>query len=272
MTRSGSERRWAMASAPTPLAWSSPDAGAGPLERLVILLPILLLPHIGTLGDILRIACLLVAVLAIDLGLSAGLDHARSARGFTPAALGLAIGVGLGLAIGPGPTWPLTLFAAVVMLERTALANHEWLAPIGLRGLAAALLVDLTIVALGLERSIDWLALGGGLGIALAAADALLSAEAAANDPAPGDRRIGLLETTLAIGLVVAIGAHAALLAGEPTLEPLARAGGYLILPLFALALLRFGWLAFERRTWPDALGGALLIAWALAASLLLEP
>ncbi|HRY25751.1 MAG: hypothetical protein H6852_14935 [Geminicoccaceae bacterium] len=265
MARSIPDSRWATAK--SPVATAPAGGGARVLERLVLVLPILLLPHVGTPDDILRVGCLVAAVLAIDLGLDTGWPA-------TPAALGIAIGAGLGLAVGPGAAWPLALFAAVAMLERTARADQDWLARIGLRALAAALLVDLALVVLDLERSLDWLALGAGISLALAAAERLRveAAAAATRDAAADDRRLGALETALAVGLVVAIGAHAALLAGDPALAPLARAGGYLVLPFFALGLLRFGWLALARREGSDPLGGALLAGWALAASLLLEP
>ena len=55
-------------------------------------------------------------------------------------------------------------------------------------------------------------------------------------------------------------------------LEDAFNRDGYLVLPFFALGLLRFGWLALARREGSDPLGGALLAGWALAASLLLEP
>ncbi|MEZ5905800.1 MAG: hypothetical protein R3C69_12120 [Geminicoccaceae bacterium] len=255
------------------MAASTADGDARLLERLVLVLPILLLPHVGTPDDILRVGCLVAAVLAIDLGLGFRWHPSRRSAGFTPAALGIAIGAGLGLAIGPGAAWPLALFAAVAMLEHSARADRDWLVRIALRALAAALLVDLALVALGLERSLDWLALGGGIGLALAAAAQLQVETAAAATSEPvDDRRQGLLESALAVGLVVAIGAHAALLAGDPALAPLACAGGYLVLPFFAFGLLRFGWLALARRPGIDPLGGALLAGWALAASLLLEP
>lgn len=273
MARSIPDSRWATASARSPVAAFPTGGGARLLERLVLVLPILLLPHVGTPDDILRIGCLVAAVLAIDHGLGTGWHAGSTSGGFTRAALGIAIGAGLGLAIGPGAAWPLALFAAVVMLERSARADRDWLVRIGLRALAAALLVDLALVAVDLERSLDWLALGGGIGLALAAAARLqVEAAAAATNEAADDRRLGILETALAVGLVVAIGAHAALLAGDPALAPLARAGGYLVLPFFAFGLLRFGWLALARRDGLDPLGGALLIGWALAASLLLEP
>ncbi len=264
MVRSIPESGWAMAW--SPVAAYPAGGGARLLERLVLLLPILLLPHVGTPADILRVGCLVAAVLAIDFGLDTGWRA-------TPAALGIAIGAGLGLAVGPGAVWPLAHFAAVAMLEHAARADRDWLVRIGLRALAAALLVDLALVALDLERNLDWLALGGGIGLAFAAAERLrIEAAAAATREVENDRRIGFLETAVAVGLVVAIGAHAALLAGDPALMSLARAGGYLVLPFFALGLLRFGWLALARRDGLDPLGGALLVLWALAASFLLEP
>ncbi len=274
MASSEPESRWAPA-LPHPAPAGTLSDGSGRFaERLVLLLPILLLPHVGTPGDLLQIACLLAAVLAIDFGLGLELPRAREAGNHVPAALGLAIGIGIGLAVGQGALWPLLLYAALTMLERTAEGERGWLARLGLRALAAALLVDLALVALGLERSLDWLALGCGIGLASAATEALKTATSTTGTDGalPEAWPESFLETALAIGLVVAIGAHAALLAGEPALAPLARSGSFLVLPLFALGLLRLGWLVFERRHGPDGLAVASLIAWALAASVLLEP
>ena len=274
MATSEPESRWAPNLPHLAPAGFLPDGSGRFAERLVLFLPILLLPHVGTPADLLQVGCLLAAVLAIDLGLGLELPRAGRAEGFVPTALGLAIGIGIGFAVGQGALWPLLLYAALAMLERTAEGERGWLARLGLHALAAALLVDLAVVALGLERSLDWLALGGGIGLASAAAEALAATTAGKGmeGVAPNESIESGLETALAIGLVVAIGAHAGLLAGEPALALLARSGSFLVLPFFALGLLRLGWLALDRRQGPDGLAVASLIAWALAASLLLEP
>ena len=139
-------------------------------------------------------------------------------------------------------------------------------------------MLDLALVALGLQRSSLWLALGAAVGMALATRQALAETDAKARgDKADrsSQRRPtrSLLELAFACLLALVLALYGALLAHEPALRQLAAEGGYLTVPFLALALLRLGYTALDhgRRPGLDRLGILLLVLWALSATWLME-
>lgn len=263
-------------------AWRAPAFGlalpaaaegnARQLHLLVPVLPILLLPQMGTPEDLLRLGCLLLAVLAIDLGLATRQRAVARRTELVTAAAGIALGTGMGIVLGTGVALALALYAGSAALERDLRDGDRLALRLVLRALAVILLLDLALVDLGAERGPAWLALGAGIGLMLAAADELrhLRATARAIEAPEAADDGALLEALVVGGALLAAGAYAALLGSEPDLLALAP-GSYLTLPLFTVAAMRLAWLALADRRQPDAPALVLLLAWALAASGLLE-
>ena len=158
-----------------------------------------------------------------------------------------------------GPTrWPLQLLAAA---------------------LGTAVAVDLSLVTLGLERDSVWLGLGAAIGTACAAARLLAGARDGGSrggdrEGASRQRLEALLEMVLVMATVLVLGLYGTLLAHEPALRVSATTGGYLGVPLLALALLRLALVALATgpRRGLDPLGALLLGGWALVTATLLQP
>lgn len=281
--------------------WLALGGGRSPAlvpERLVLFLPALLLPAVGTAGDFSLLALLCLCVVTADMALAAGGQRALAV------ATAAWLGAGLLLGIGTAVTFALWFLVRGLEGQRTG-----WPA-LALAALGAALLVDLAMVGLALERSGLWLALGAMAGLAGAAKRGLAetSAESAGRRSSGHDlaahervaRERGGLETLFVTALVLGLALYGALLAHDAALRPLAAAGGYLTVPLLALAILRLAMSALARpqsrperhpeRRWRDGaedeaavepaakaatpvdpLTLAAFAAWALAASLLFE-
>jgi len=82
------------------------------------------------------------------------------------------------------------------------------------------------------------------------------------------------LELAFASFLALALALYGALLTHEPALRQLADVGGYLTVPILALALLRLTFVALDRgqgRPGPDILSVLLLALWALSTGWLME-
>ena len=233
---------------PTLLDW----LGRGRQERLVLFLPMLTLPTVAGWRDLLLLGALLLLVTAIERALEPPRPSDRTGLAIAGLAWLLA-----GLVFGTGAALTLALFALARSIEQR-LPEALWPIRLGLTGLAAALLVDLALIALALERSSLWLALAATIGTATAAARHL--------DDHAAEPRIYLEAALIAAGCLV-LALYAALLAHEPALDQLADAGRFLALPLLAAAVVRLGWLALEpgRRRRADPLAIGLLAAWALA-------
>jgi hypothetical protein len=163
----------------------------------------------------------------------------------------------------------------VVRCIERQVPETNWPARLGLGALATALIVDLSLVTLALERSVVWLALGAAIGTAFAANRMLLTPGNALQgatvnfDAATADRRRVWLEAVLMTALVLVLAFYGALLASEPALVAPAVAGGYLTVPIIALAVLRLAMLALTggRRRGVDPLAALLLAGWALTAA-----
>ena len=243
-------------------------------EHLVVLAPLCLVPVAWTPIDILALTLVFALLMGADAALAALGSAGLAARQWHSAAL---LGAGLWLAtapvLGTGAMVTFGLFLVVRCLDLQVPAA-AWPIRLGLAALATALVIDLSLVTLAVERSIVWLALAAAIGTAQAAARmlapddssqrALAYAEAAA-----ADRRRVRVEAVLATALVLVIALYGALLAHEPSLVAPAIAGGYLTVPLVALAALRLALLGLstERRRGVDLVACALLASWALAAA-----
>jgi hypothetical protein len=258
---------------------ASPGLDRRGCESLVVFLPIFILPSIGTAADLALVAWLYAAVLLIEamLALPAG-GSPRTApsagEGYTR--IFLVAGCLLTVApVGIGALCTLALYTGIRALA-TAAGERRAIRTVLLDALATAVLLDLPLVALGLERSWLLLALGAAIGGGLAALR-LLERDAAgmAQEAGADSRRArrATLETLLATTLVLALALYGALLAHEPALAHFAVAGAYLTVPLLALLVLRLGAVGFERRcrTGPDGPAILLLATWAVSASWLLE-
>jgi len=246
------------------LAAAAPRA----IERLLVFAPAMILPTVGTAADLLLLGLVYLVVLLADATLASPSTAAPRAALATLAAI--AAPLALALALAPGIALPLALLLLVSLLERRAPATLLLL----LGGLGGAVATDLSLVAVGIERGILWLALGFAAGLAFAAARELAHLPLTAADapfPAEPERRVALLEVVLVTALVLVLGLYGALLAGEPLLVPAASQGGQLTVPLLAAAVWRVAdrALGHGRAAGPDRLAIGLVALWALAATLL---
>ena len=246
--------------------------------RLVLFLPLLILPTVGAASDLLLLGALFLVVASIEAVLWPARDRAVDRIGLASGALawlvaGLVLVLGFGL--GAGAALALALFVLVRSIESRV---PEALWPIGLaiNALATALLLDLALVGLGLERSSIWLALAAAIGAALAAARHLDGLRAEPRAPtldavAAIARRRALLETVSVGAAILVLALYAALLAHEPALRQLEQSRQFLALPLAAAALVRLVWLALGPARLPaaDPLAILLLASWALAGLVL---
>lgn len=269
----------------------APDMRRRAITSLVLFAPVLILPMVGTAGDIARLVWLYVAVLGVETALALADQEPAwptPAKAIAPdlaAAAGLAVLALLAIApLGLGVLLTAMLYAGARVMA-SAGARVNWVLALLLGAVSTALLLDLALVALGLERSSLWLALGAAVGMALATRHALAHHDATAQgDEArcSSQRRTtrSLLELAFACLLALVLALYGSLLAHEPALRQLATAGGYLTVPFLALALLRFGYTALDhgrrsgdhaRRPGPDRLGILLLVLWALSATWLME-
>ena len=243
-------------------------------ERLVLFLPMLILPTVGAANDLLLLATLFFVVASIEAALWPA--HGRAAE-----RIGLALGalaslaVGLGLGLGAGATLALALFVLVRLVE-SRVPEALWPIRLALTALATVLLLDLALVGLGLERSSIWLALAAGIGAALAAARHLEGLRAEPRAPmldafAAIARRRALLELVLVGASILVLALYVALLAHEPALRQIDQSRQFLALPLAAAALVRLVWLALGPARLPaaDPLAILLMTSWALAGLVL---
>jgi hypothetical protein len=235
----------------------------GRADRLVLFLPVLLLPAAATAQDLWLSATLFLLVAAIEAGLAPARPNDKS--GLAVGALAWLVG---GLVLGTGSAMALALFVLVRSIE-ARVPEALWPIRLGLAALATALLADLALIALALERSSVWLALAAAIGIAIAAAR-----ELADRSPAPDTLPAGsnvYLEATLITAACFVLALYSALLAHEPALARLEGGTRFLALPFLAAALaqlirLGLGPAGHERR---DPLALLLLAAWALASLVL---
>jgi hypothetical protein len=245
-------------------------------ERLVLFLPMLILPTVGAASDLLLLGILFLVVASLEAVLCPARDRAAARIGLALGALAwLAASLALGRGLGTGAALALALFVLVRSIESRV---PETLWPIGLAlaALATALLLDLALVGLGLERSSIWLALAAAIGAALAAARRLdgLRAEPRASTldaVAAIARRRALLETVSIGASILVLALYAALLSHEPALRQFDHRGQFLALPLAAAALARLVWLALGPARLPaaDPLAILLMASWALAGLVL---
>lgn len=262
----------------------SPGARQRALATLVVFAPVLFLPLVGTAGDIALLVWLYCAVLGIEAAVAlAGQEPAApcSAKAIAAGqAAAACIGALALLAVAPlglGALLTAMLYAAA-RATAGACARVSWASALLLGAVATALLLDLALVALGLERSSVWLALGAAVGMGLATRQALAEHDATARGDGTNrsSRRRAtrsLLELAFACLLALVLALYGALLAQEPALRQLATAGSYLTVPFLALALLRLAYTALDHagRPGPDRLGILLLVLWALSAAWLME-
>lgn len=246
-------------------------AGAAPraVERLLVFAPAMILPTVGTAADLLLLGLVYLVMLGADATLGRGSTATRRTTLLALAAILPPLVPALVLA--PGIALPLGLLMTVGMLERHA--SMPLLLLLG--GLGGAVVTDLSLAAVGIERGALWLALGFAAGLAFAAARELAHlplAEAAAPSLAEPDHRAPFLEVVLVTALVLLLGLYGALLAGEPLLVLAASQGGQLTVPLLAAAVWRIAdrALGHSRAAGPDRLAIGLVALWALAATLLL--
>lgn len=245
-------------------------AGGRALERLLIFVPALILPTVGTLPDLALLALIYATLLAHDAAryLPAGTDRRQAACLLAGTAIPLVTAV----LLAPGIALPLALLAAICRLEdRFPLPQRLLLGALG-----GALVVDLALVAAGMERGGLWLTLGAAIALAFAAGRELAALPRTA-EPAPAkrmagvDRRLPALEVVLVTALILVLAFYGALLAGEPMLRALAGSGGHLTIPLLAAAVwcLTDRALARPLAAGRDPLAVGLVALWALAATLL---
>lgn len=245
-------------------------------EHLLVLAPLCLVPNAGTPADILVLALVFASLVGADSALASASPLARQWT------LGTMLGAAFWLAAAPvlgiGAMITFGLFLVVRCVDRHVRAT-SWPARLGLGALATALVVDLSLVTLALERSIVWLALGAAIGAAVAAARMLGPRDAGPSaltdqHAATIDHPRALVEAALVTALVLVLALYAALLAHEPALVTPAIAGGFLTLPLVVLAVLRLAFLALssERQRGVDPLAACLLGSWALAAATFFGP
>ena len=260
-----------------------PEMSQRAIAALAVFAPVLILPLVGTVGDIALLVWLYCAAFGVEAALALAAREPRSPRPAEASAPELAaacIAVLALLAIAPLGLGALLAGMLYAGVRAIAGASHRggWALALLLGAVSTALLLDLALVVLGLERSSLWLALGAAVGMALATRQAL--AEHDATTQGDGTNRSSqqratrsLLELAFACLLALVLALYGALLAHEPALRPLATDGGYLTVPFLAIALLRLGYTAFDktRRPRPDPLGILLLVLWALSASWLME-
>lgn len=241
-------------------------------ERLVLFLPMLILPMAGGPGDLLLLALLYLVVSGLEAALWPVGERIDERIG---RALGAGVWLVAALVLGGGAALGLGLFILVRTIEARV---PEALWPIGaaLAVLASVLLLDLALVTLGLERGSLWLALAAAIGLAAAAARRLRhvaspppSAGLGAQGGSAGGR--ALLEAVLLGAFVLVLALYGALLAHEPALRQLAGTGHFLALPLLAAALVRLAGLALApvRVAGADPVAVLLLAAWAMAGLVL---
>jgi len=223
----------------------------GRQERFVLFLPMLILPTVAGAHDLLLLTTLFLLLTVIETALEPAQQHDKSGL-----ALGAIAWLVAGLVLGTGAALTVVLFVLARLIEQR-LPEALWPMRLGLAGLAAALLVDLALIALALERSSVWLALAAAIGTATAAARRL--------DEFAAEPR-ALLEAALIAAGCLVLALYAALLAHEPALGQSAGTGRFLALPLLAAAVARLGWLGLQTtgRRGPDPLAMLLLAAWAL--------
>lgn len=260
-----------------------PEMRQRAMAMLTVFAPVLILPLIGTAGDIARLAWLYCALLGVEAALAlAGQapGSKRAEKGPAPELVAACLAVLALLAIAPLGLGALVTAMLYAGARAMATASPRVsLAPALLLGaVSSALLLDLALVVLGLERSSVWLALGAAVGMTLATRRALAEHDAQAQGD--GTHRSSQqratrtrLELAFACLLALVLVLYGALLAHEPALRQLAAEGGYLTVPFLAFALLRLAYTALDhrRRPRPDPLGIVLLVLWALSASWLLE-
>jgi hypothetical protein len=241
-------------------------------EHLVVLGPLCLVPLAGSPADSLLLTLVFALLVGADIALASA---SLLARQWTLAAmLGAALWLATAPVLGTGAMVTFGLFLVVRCIERQV-PETNWPARLGLGALATALIVDLSLVTLALERSVVWLALGAAIGTAFAANRMLLTPGNALQgatvnfDAATADRRHVWLEAVLMTALVLVLAFYGALLASEPALVAPAVAGGYLTVPIIALAVLRLAMLTLTggRRRGVDPLAALLLAGWALTAA-----
>lgn len=242
-------------------------------EQLVLFLPMLLLPAVAAARDLVLLIGLFALVVAVEAASS------RSAAPTSGAALGWAVGMlavaAVGLGVGLGAALALALYLSVRTTE-AFVPEHLWPVPIGLGALGATLLLDLALVALGLERSSFWLALAAAIGSAAAVARQGCHSPAAApvarlEAAAGAAARRTWSELVLIGSLCLVLALWAALHAHDPALRQVAGTAPLLALPLLAAALVRLGWQGLRPALRPgtDPLAVLLLAAWATAGVLL---
>jgi|GEM_PF-1923552 len=256
----------------------------GTTERFVLFLPLLLLPAVGGVRDLLLLTTLFLLVTVIEVGLQSAPARPHDKSGLAVGALAWLVA---GLVLGTATALVLALFVLVRSLEqrlprdlwpRNLWPGDLWPIQLGLAALAAALLVDLALIALALERSSVWLALAAAIGTASAAACRLDKLAVEPPSPMAGESatvpRV-YLETALAVAGCLVLALYAMLLAHEPVLSQPTGSGRFLALPFLAAAVVRVGWLGLEsagRRRTADPLALLLLASWALASVVLKSP
>lgn len=216
------------------------------------LLPVFLLPAVGSGGDIARLASGAAGFLALSAG-TAALSREDRAAGLGAVALGL----GLAASQGSGVLVLALLHLALVSL-RAALPAGARLLDLLLGAVALLVVLDAALVTLAVERSASLLLFGGLLALFLAARE----------DHAP--LGLGLREIRLGLTALL-LGSFMALLVADPALAPHAGPLAGASVPLLGAALLRACREEAPRAGSADPLLIACLAGWALMMTAALE-
>ncbi len=244
-------------------------------HALLLALPVLLLPNVGTADDLLRLALLAGAFMLVD------------AAGRRAAPM---LGRGAPLKVLPGPL--VALGAAVFLRPDLAaliaglvlLTVLRWTVPARLAALtplpiaaAAMLRLDLALIALGLDPEPPLVLLGGLIALvaALGGTRSRSSGSARHDPPDRFSRRRRWFDAVFGASTLLGIGLYLALVTSAPALTPTGPLAGLNAV----LAILAFArhWQAAQRlgpaRRHPlhDPWFGALLLAWGLSAGFAFE-
>ena len=244
-------------------------------HALLLALPVLLLPNVGTAGDLLRLALLASAFLLVD---GAGRRAASMLKRGTPLKVlpGPLAALGIAVLLRPDLATPIVGLVLLTILRRTVPARLAALTPLPIAA-AAMLRLDLAFVVLGLDPKPPLVLLGGliAFAVALGEVQPSLSGTARHDPPNRFSRRRRCVDTLFGASTFFGIGLYLALVMGTPAPAPVGPPAG-LNAVLAVLAFTRH-WRAAQRpeATHRGPLGdprlAALLLTWAASAAFAFE-